>query len=215
MSKGRLFSLETPAACLKAAAGFMERTFNRWSFASLAAVLLLQGCAGEPKPEPPPAVAPTAPELYQWNADGLTGKTRVVIDLRRQIADVSIGGQPAGWAYVATGKEGFDTPAGEFTILEKIVDKHSSLYGIIVDADGNTVVGDADIRKNKVPPGGKFVPAPMPYWMRLTWRGVGMHAGRIPQPGEPASHGCIRLPKEFAPLLFEQVQIGTPVKVIR
>lgn len=189
----------------------MERTLNYLGLASLAAVLLLTGCAAEKRPAPPPP----SPTLYQWNAEGLTGRTRVVIDLKRQIADVSIGGEPAGWAYVATGKEGFSTPAGEYTVLEKVVDKRSTLYGWTVDAEGNTVNADADTRKHKAPPGGEFVHAPMPYWMRLTWRGIGMHAGRIPQPGEPASHGCIRLPEDFAPLLFEKVQIGTPVRVIR
>ncbi len=192
----------------------MERMLTQWGFAGIAAMLILQGCAVEKKPAPTPAPA-AARTLYEWHPGGLTGRTRVVIDLRRQIAEVSIGGQPAGWAFVATGKEGYSTPAGEFTIVEKIVDKRSTLYGWIVDADGNVVNSDADARRDKAPPGGEFVHAPMPYWMRITWRGVGMHAGRIPQPGEPASHGCIRLPEEFAPLLFDAVEIGTPVRVIR
>ena len=128
---------------------------------------------------------------------------------------VTIGGVYAGWAYTATGKEGHATPAGNFTVLEKVVDKSSTLYGWMVDAEGNVVNPDADIRRHKPPPGGRFVPAPMPYWMRLTWRGIGMHAGPIPRPGEPASHGCIRLPRDFAPLLFERVNIGTPVQIVR
>lgn len=53
----------------------------------------------------------------------------------------------------------------------------------------------------------------MPYWMRLTNYGIGMHVGNIPQPGEPASHGCIRMPEEFVPVLFNKVEIGTPVKI--
>jgi lipoprotein-anchoring transpeptidase ErfK/SrfK len=40
-----------------------------------------------------------------------------------------------------------------------------------------------------------------------------MHVGNIPRPGEPASHGCIRMPKDFVPTLFEMVKIGTPVKI--
>lgn len=189
----------------------MERMLTQCGLAGIAGVLLLQGCAVEKKPEP----APAARRLYQWSPEGLTGKTRMVIDLRRQMVDVSIGGEPAGWAFVATGKEGYSTPAGEFTVVEKVADKRSTLYGWIVDANGDVVNADADIRKDKVPPGGEFVHAPMPYWMRLTWRGIGLHAGRIPQPGEPASHGCIRLPEEFAPLLFDVVKIGTPVRVVR
>lgn len=53
----------------------------------------------------------------------------------------------------------------------------------------------------------------MPYWMRLTSYGVGMHAGDIPDPGLPASHGCIRLPKEMAQKLFEVVSVGTNVTI--
>ena len=85
----------------------------------------------------------------------------------------------------------------------------------IVDAGGSTVKADADARRDSPPEGGRFVYAPMPYWMRLTWRGIGMHAGRIPRPGSPASHGCIRLPREFATQLFQLVRIGTPVRIIR
>jgi lipoprotein-anchoring transpeptidase ErfK/SrfK len=64
-------------------------------------------------------------------------------------------------------------------------------------------------------PGQTYHPAPMPHWMRITSYGVGLHAGEIPRPGEAASHGCIRLPREFVPKLYEVTKVGTPVKVIR
>jgi hypothetical protein len=53
----------------------------------------------------------------------------------------------------------------------------------------------------------------MPYWMRITSWGVGMHAGDIPEPGLPASHGCIRLPRDFAGTLYGVVNIGTRVTI--
>jgi lipoprotein-anchoring transpeptidase ErfK/SrfK len=143
------------------------------------------------------------------------GEPSIIIDLRTQRAEVYIGGLYAGWSLVATGKEGFNTPAGDYTILEKLVDKSSTLYGKIVDADGRTIRADADIRRHSPPPGGRFAFAPMPYWMRLTWGGIGMHAGPIPRPGSPASHGCIRLLREFATELFQLVRIGTPVRIFR
>lgn len=186
----------------------MEKAFV-FLFAGL---VFLTGCASTPPPPPPP---PPEPILYEWHGDGLTGKARVTIDLDEQILKVAIGGQNAGWAYVATGKEGYATRPGSYRITEKIVDKHSTLYGVTVDADGNIVNGDADVRKHKPPPGGSFKFAPMPYWMRLTSYGVGMHAGHIPEPGETASHGCIRLPKDFAPILFNRVVVGTPVTIVR
>ena len=52
-------------------------------------------------------------------------------------------------------------------------------------------------------------------WMRVTTYGVGMHAGEIPRPGEAASHGCIRLPRDFVPKLYQVTKIGTPVTISR
>jgi hypothetical protein len=46
---------------------------------------------------------------------------------------------------------------------------------------------------------------------RLTAKGVAMHAGNLP--GYPASHGCIRLPKAFAKLLYGVTELGTPVMI--
>ena len=54
----------------------------------------------------------------------------------------------------------------------------------------------------------------MPHWMRLTSYGIGMHGGPIPDPGQPASHGCIRLPYEMATLMFEHLPEGTPVTLV-
>ena len=84
---------------------------------------------------------------------------------------------------------------------------------MIVNSDGNVVNGNATAGKHAVPSGGRFLGAPMPHWMRLTSYGVGMHAGPIPNPGSPASHGCIRLPPEMAETLFSVVEVGTPVTI--
>ena len=51
----------------------------------------------------------------------------------------------------------------------------------------------------------------MPYWMRLTDTGVGIHVGYVP--GRPASHGCIRLKRDTATQMFDVVKIGTPVVI--
>lgn len=150
--------------------------------------------------------------LYKWYDDGGEGKVAIRISLTDQIAEFKRGGRDIGWCYVATGKEGHDTRPGTYSITEKIEDKHSNIYGWIEDEAGNVTDGDAKAGE-KVPKGMVYVPAPMPYWMRLTSYGVGMHGGLIPEPGEPASHGCIRMPKEFVPTLFEVVKVGTPVNI--
>lgn len=163
-------------------------------------------------PAPQVTTLKAQPVMYEWNDDGGPGKVKVEIDLTEQRAFISRGDRPIGWTYVATGKEGHGTPAGRYTITEKIIDKYSNAYGWIEDEFGNVVDGDAK-PSDPVPEGCVYVPAPMPYWNRLTNYGIGLHAGIIPRPGEPASHGCIRLPKPFAPIFYNATEIGTPVTI--
>lgn len=150
--------------------------------------------------------------LHEWYDDGGSGAVSITISLPDQVAEFRRGGRYIGWCYVATGKEGHGTRPGNYRITEKIEDKYSNRYGWIEDEFGNVVDGDAK-PSDKVPAGMKYVPAPMPFWMRLTSYGVGMHGGLIPEPGKPASHGCIRMPKEFVPILFDSVVVGTPVTI--
>lgn len=112
---------------------------------------------------------------------------------------------------VATGKKSHPTPPGSYTIRAKEKDYHSNLYGKIFDSAGLVLVEDADSRVDKVPEGASFVGATMPYWMRLTDTGVGLHVGYVP--GHAASHGCVRLKDDTAKQLFELVKIGTPVTI--
>lgn len=149
-----------------------------------------------------------------WDADKV-GELTVTIDLSEQKASFYRDGVFAGQSRVATGRRGHRTPTGSFTILAKEVDKRSNLYGQIFDADGTLLVDDADTRRDSVPPGGRYVGAAMPYWMRLTDSGIGMHVGPIPNPGQPASHGCIRMPRTMAQILFQNAPIGTPVTIVR
>jgi len=53
--------------------------------------------------------------------------------------------------------------------------------------------------------------APMRWFMRLSWQGVGMHTGILP--GYPASHGCVRLPDEIARMFYDRVKLGTVVTI--
>lgn len=114
---------------------------------------------------------------------------------------------------ISSGKEEYPSPTGTFYISEKIEDKRSNLYGKIYDAAGSLVKGDADSRVDKVPEGGEYVGAAMPYWMRLTNDGVGMHQGRVPR--YPASHGCIRTHSSAIATVFEKVKVGTKVSIVK
>jgi lipoprotein-anchoring transpeptidase ErfK/SrfK len=151
------------------------------------------------------------PPLFDWRGDLIAGPPAVNIVLNEQKAYIFRGGQEAGWTYLASGTSAHNTPTGTFRVMEKKEQKSSNTYGVIVNSSGNVVDWDAKAGRDRIPRGGRFVGAPMPYWMRLTSYGIGMHAGPIPQPGLPASHGCIRLPEEMAAKLFEIVDVGTPV----
>jgi L,D-transpeptidase-like protein len=88
-------------------------------------------------------------------------------------------------APVSTGRAGYETPAGLYRVIERKRHHYSNLY------------------EN----------APMPFMQRITWSGIALHAGALP--GYPASHGCIRLPYDFAGRLFELSRRGMRVVVLR
>ena len=142
-------------------------------------------------------------------AVSLRAETSVEIDLQEQRAYLLQNGRPVLASPISSGRYGHLTKGGAFKILEKERSHYSSLYGKIVDASGNTVVADADADMS-VPRGGKFIPAPMHYFMRFDGAD-GMHAGYLP--GYPASHGCVRMPEQYAIAFFNAVDVGTPVTV--
>jgi hypothetical protein len=179
---------------------------------SIVALLFSASCAVTPVSTSVPMYRKAERVMYQWYDDGGSGSVSIRISLTDQIAEFARGGRDIGWCYVATGKEGHGTSPGSYKITEKIVDKYSNRYGWFEDEFGTVTKPDARYNE-RVPPGEVYVSAPMPYWMRLTNYGIGMHGGLIPQPGKPASHGCIRLPQEFVPQLFSAIVVGTPVTI--
>ena len=115
-----------------------------------------------------------------------------------------------GVSQLSTGREGLNTPAGNYKIIQKDKDHVSSLFGDYVDSSGKVVVPNVEIKKDPKPPGTHFQGTPMPYFMRIV-SGTGMHAGYLP--GYPASHGCIRMPEFMAEDFFRSVSVGTPVTI--
>jgi len=134
---------------------------------------------------------------------------RVEIDLQQQTAFLIRERRVVMESPISSGRYGHLTETGSFKVMEKELNHHSSIYGKIVDAYGRTLVADADADM-KVPRGGRFVPAPMRYFMRFHGAD-GMHAGYLP--GYPASHGCVRMPEQLAITFFNAVDVGTPVQV--
>ena len=140
--------------------------------------------------------------------------TRVEIDLSLQRARIYNNKDIAMDYPIASGRKTFPTPPGNYRIVEKVEsEKQSNLYGTIYDSEGEVHKTDADITEDEVPEGGEFKGAAMPYWMRLSWKGLGMHQGRVPR--YPASHGCVRMPSKVAYAVYEKLPIGTRVSIIR
>lgn len=138
-----------------------------------------------------------------------TNNTAIEIDLRDQTAYLIRNGRAVLSTPISSGRYGHLTDSGSFQVMEKERNHFSTLYGRIEDAQGNTIVADADADM-PVPRGGRFVPAPMRYFVRFNHT-IGMHAGYLP--GYPASHGCVRLPEEKAIVIFNAVDVGTQVTV--
>jgi lipoprotein-anchoring transpeptidase ErfK/SrfK len=112
-------------------------------------------------------------------------------------------------APIASGKPGWSTPTGNFAITSKDIDHRSQSFGSIIDGSGRIATSDATPRTH-VPHGFHYQPAPMPYYMEFD-QAIGMHAGFLP--GYPASHGCVRMPRDLAARFFERVHLRTPVTV--
>ncbi|MDA0814587.1 MAG: L,D-transpeptidase family protein [Verrucomicrobia bacterium] len=148
-------------------------------------------------------------EVY---AEVTPSNARMRIDLSEQRVYLMKGETVAIETPCSTGKATNPTPTGSFSIIDKVLDHRSNLYGDYVDSDGNVVRSGVAVRKHKKPSGAKFLGAPMRNFMRLTSYGIGMHIGLLP--GYPASHGCIRLPEEIAPMIYEKAKLGTPVRIV-
>jgi lipoprotein-anchoring transpeptidase ErfK/SrfK len=172
---------------------------------------LLAGCATAPKVvhAPPPAPAPVelpyrwtqgnAPQAhkdavamfgplymkpgeFKWATDvPKAGDTKVVIDLMTQLFYVYRDEKLVGVATISSGKKGRETPLGFWSVMLKKVKGYSR----------------------------KYDNAPMPFMQMYDPMGIAFHAG--PNPGYPASHGCVRLPLKFAEKLFGLTQVGTKV----
>ncbi len=152
---------------------------------------------------------PTPPSGW-WNGDGIPGSPRIVVHISEQKAYFFKGKRLVGESTVSTGKPGFSTPPGHYSVVSKSKDHVSSIFGDYIDDAGNIIRFNIDARKDRRPPGTHFDGARMPYAMFFRG-GYAMHQGYVPP--YAASHGCIRLPKGMAEPFFNAAPVGTPVIV--
>ena len=116
-------------------------------------------------------------------ADSSGEPIMAVVSLRDQRVTVYDSRGLIARAPVSTGQKGRETPAGIFSVIQKEAEHYSNLYD----------------------------DAYMPHMQRITWSGIALHGG--PLPGYAASHGCIRLPYDFATRLFGATKLGVRVIV--
>jgi hypothetical protein len=122
------------------------------------------------------------PGQFVWSPElAPAGPMTIVVDLAAQRARIYRDGTQIGVTTISSGRRGYETPTGVFTILQKAREHRSR----------------------------KYDDAPMPFMQRLTWGGIALHGGRVP--GHPASHGCVRLPMPFSKILFGETSTGMTV----
>jgi lipoprotein-anchoring transpeptidase ErfK/SrfK len=134
----------------------------------------------------------------------------VIVSIPRQRVYLMVGNEIGIDSPISSGKAGHETPTGKFAVLEKDMNHSSSLYGAFCDSKRRIVRAGVSLHIDSAPAGTHFIGAPMLYFCRFH-DAVGMHIGILP--GYPASHGCVRLPADIAPLIYKNVIVGTSVDV--
>ena len=113
------------------------------------------------------------------------GPQQIFISINQQKLHFYSNGVHVADTSIATGVAAHPTPFGVFSIIQKQVFHRSNIYSN----------------------------APMPFMQRITWSGVAMHEGK--DIGRPASHGCIRMPHDFAVRLYHLTKLNTRVIIAR
>jgi lipoprotein-anchoring transpeptidase ErfK/SrfK len=113
------------------------------------------------------------------------GVLTIAISLDKQLLTLYSDGVPIARSHVSTGTPGHQTPTGVFSIIQKD-------------------------RWHRSDPGGD---APMYFMQRITWSGVALHQGGVPN--QTAAQGGIRLPEAFARQLWGMTKLGVRVIITR
>ncbi len=129
-----------------------------------------------------PRIPKVSPKWFQKG--NAKDPVQIIVSLPERRLTVYRGDQEVVSSRVSTGRKGFATPSGMFSILQKNIDHRSNIFSGV----------------------------PMPYMQRLTWSGIALH-GFTSVPRVPASAGCIRLPMAFASQLFKYTDRGAHVIV--
>jgi lipoprotein-anchoring transpeptidase ErfK/SrfK len=138
-------------------------------------------------PPAPKASTPGGPGPQQG------GPKEIVVSISAQAMWAYEGGQQVMFSYVSTGRPGFDTPLGNYSVLVKY--------------DSQTMEGVL---------GGEYYNVPdVPWVMYFTNSGHAIHGTYWHNNfGSVMSHGCVNLPMDVAAWMYSWAPIGTPVTII-
>ena len=123
--------------------------------------------------------------LLGRDPDPAKQRRRILVSLADQTAALYVDGEVRLTTRVSTGRQGYETPPGKYVITNKHREWKSTLYD----------------------------DASMPYFLRLNAGAIGLHEGVVPR--QPASHGCIRVPRGTAQRLFASTRVGDPVTIVK
>jgi lipoprotein-anchoring transpeptidase ErfK/SrfK len=139
-----------------------------------------------PKPKPRSQLAAPTEKISKEPFGQIpNGPLQIIISIDQQKLHLYSDGKEVAETLIATGVPQHPTPVGVFSIIEKNILHHSNIYS----------------------------GAPMPFMQRITWSGVALHEGV--NLGHPASHGCIRMPHDFAARLWVLTKLGVRVIIAR
>src|SRR2546421_13062722 len=128
---------------------------------TLIAALIICGCEEYPPYEP--GLYPRAAPAGWWNDEGPSGSAKIIVHIGEQKAYFYKGKQLVGETTVSTGKPGFSTPPGHYSVVWKDKDHISTVFGDYVDDFGNVTKSNINSRKDSCPHGSHFVGALLTY----------------------------------------------------
>ncbi len=145
-------------------------------------------------PAPPPTTLVSMRPMLQ-----VLSRPALVIDLSDRQVRVYRGNLRKATYEVAIGKAGWETPVGEFRVIDKQVDPH-----------WKHPITQADIPPG---PGNPLGTRWIAFWTDGQHY-IGFHGTQQTDLiGQAVSHGCVRMRNEDIEALYDQVVLGTPVIV--
>ena len=125
-----------------------------------------------------------------------TGSRKLIVSLADHKLALVEDGHVVKVFPIAVGKSGTPSPTGSFQIISRTVKPTWYHAGQVVPPGPANPVGTR--------------------WIGLSRKGYGIHGTNAPRSiGKSASHGCIRMRNQDVEQLFELVQVGDPVELVR